>query len=61
LFSPTHLITRRSTTYLFIRKSLNPENAGINVSKFVPDAYCGGIAAFVGVILKKVLVKQLGV
>jgi len=27
----------------------------------VPDAYCGGVSAFVGVILKKVLAKQLGV
>lgn len=40
--------------YLYIRRYLNPDNKG-NVSKFVKDGVFGSLAAFVAVLLRKVI------
>jgi len=49
------------TTYLFVRRIWNPENAPISqaIYKFAADAIFGGIAAGAAVIMKSLLVKVL--
>lgn len=49
-----------STTYLFIRRYLNPENQN-SLQKHGPDAWFGGFAAATAVLLKKILLKILDV
>lgn len=49
-----------STTYLFIRRALNPENKN-PLEKHGPDAWFGGFAAATAVLLKKILLKTLDV
>eukprot|EP01038_Epipyxis_sp_PR26KG_P016663 gene16663-22784_t len=44
-----------STTYLFIRRLMNPETAEIAISRFSFDAFFGGLAAAAAVILKSYL------
>ena len=46
-------------SYLFIRRSLNPENRGILLQKYGADTFYGGLAAGVSVILKKLLADRL--
>lgn len=49
------------TTYLFIRRIWNPENAPISqaLHKFAADAVFGGLAAGAAVIMKSLLVRVL--
>ena len=49
------------TTYLFVRRIWNPENAPMSqaIYKFAADAIFGGIAAGAAVIMKSLLVKVL--
>lgn len=44
--------------YLYIRRYLNPDNKG-DVSKFVKDGVFGSLAAFVSVLLRKVIKTNL--
>jgi hypothetical protein len=45
------------TTYLYIRRYLNPEN-NKNINKFKMDALYGGIASFCGVFITHFLTQQ---
>lgn len=44
-------------TYLYIRRAMNPENAGVVYSKYAADAVYGGLAAVGSIILKAMLKK----
>mmetsp|Transcript_26229 Transcript_26229/g.26472 ORF Transcript_26229/g.26472 Transcript_26229/m.26472 type:complete len:204 (-) Transcript_26229:203-814(-) len=48
-----------SNSYLFIRKSCNPETSGGALQKYALDAFFGGCAAFVAVILKHAMYASL--
>ncbi len=43
-----------AVTYLYIRRYLNPENAG-DITKYKMDALYGGLAAVVAAVLKAYL------
>jgi hypothetical protein len=49
-----------STSYLFVRRCLNPENSR-PLEKFGPDAWFGGMAAAVGIMMKRIILKLLDV
>jgi hypothetical protein len=45
-----------SVTYLFIRRFLNPETSKVAFAKFSNDAFFGGMAAAIAVIMKSYLI-----
>ena len=48
-----------STTYLFVRRYLNPDTRQTAMRKFSPDAFYGGLAAAAAVVLKSYLISNV--
>lgn len=48
-----------SSTYLFIRRLLNPENKGTTFEKFSADSFFGGLAAGCAVFMKHIVSSAL--